>query len=199
MLRALAIVVIVALTSPLAADDFDCKFDEAVARRLIAARTVAQLDAAYAKARRDDVPVRALYRSRRLQLHPTFDEEKRYLDSLPKRRDDLLCIYRLTYPGPIGESEAVTDTVYDMFERAAAIVKKRGLSYEQLLRMTLWTDGELAEIAWDWYQPALDADPKRVVAGIRRLTRKEQSQLCSGAIDGLSVAETAKLCRSEEY
>jgi hypothetical protein len=200
-MRAFACAALFVIVSSLAAAS-DCRdFDVAIANRLIAARTIAKLDAANAKAHRDDLPLRALYRSRRLELNPTREEEDRYIAALPRTRDELFCMYRLTEVEPIKEELAVSNAVYGMFDTLQALAHKRRVGYDRLLHITLWTDGDLAESAWTWYQDAFDGeDHDRIIASIRRLAPADQRQLCGGStVASLSAKKIAERCAPPDY
>lgn len=170
-------------------------FEAEAAQRMIAASTVRQLDDAFTAARHRDLPLIALYRSRRLALNPTAAEELRYFRALPKSEDELFCVYRLTDPGPMGNAPAVDETVYAMFDRAAAIARKHELGYTRVLRLALWADGELAAGAWGWYDAIMRDDRARLVAAIRKLPAGEQRRLCGGVVRSLPARAIAERCR----
>lgn len=154
----------------------DCeRFDVAVAERLVAARTVAELDRIKIG---QSVPLRALYRSRRLTLNPSAAEERRFLRSLPKTRDELLCVYALTYPREVSETNEVSEAVYGMFRRAARIARKLGIGHDRVLQLALWTDGELAYSSWEAFDWLLEYDHELAVAALKRLPRAEQRRVC---------------------
>ena len=200
MLRAVFRMVLALLFAQLsvAAQETCEHFDVASARRMIEAKHVRELDDAFMAARRRDLPLIALYRSRRLSLNPTKAEELRYLRSLPKTRDELFCVYRLTYPRAISETPEVAEAVYNMFDRAAALAHENRLGYGDVLRLALWADGELGEVAWDWYAPALEGDPAMMSAAIRQLPLDDQRRLCGGSVRSFSAQDFVLRCQRDE-
>jgi len=163
-----------------------CKrFDIRVAMQLAAATNLEALDAAFSKARNPSLPLIALYRSLRLKLNDTPDEEQRYWDALPHTKRELWCIYELTSRRPISETPAVSQTVYEMFDRAAAIAHKQRRGYGQL--KLPGTPG------------LLNTDRHEMASAIRQLSPKEQRRLCDGVIDKDSDAEIGRKCRAKSY
>jgi hypothetical protein len=173
--------------------------DEAVVRGLIEARDVKSLDHAFAGAPKDDA-LTALYRTRRLALHRTRDEEERFMGSLPANQESLWRVYRLTLPSPsnLGEDPRVGDAVYRMFDRAARIAHQRGSGHRRVLELCLFSDGELAETAWEACDWLLKHDPEKSLAALRTLPEKDQRRMCGGlTAKKLSAREVWAKCRSD--
>jgi hypothetical protein len=80
----------------------------------------------------------------------------------------------------LGEDPRIGDVVYGMFERAAHYARKHGKGHRQVLQLCLFSDGELAEIAWEWCGWLLHEDTERALAAIQSLPAKDQQRMCSG-------------------
>jgi hypothetical protein len=170
-------------------------FDVAVAERLAHAANVEELDAAFpSTSEHHDLPIIALYRSQRLRFVPTSAEELRYLRSLPKSSSELWCVYRLTYPSAVSDTDAVSATVYGMFDRTAAVVHEHRTGYVSLLHLALWSDGELAEVAWDWFPDMLRRDRREMITALRSLPLSDQRRICGTAIVKLPEDEVVRRC-----
>ena len=191
-------VVLALLVSNASADCPDANVDIDIVKGLLAATDVASLDAQYAKCDARDPAIDAVYRKRRLALEPTKEEEQRYLRSLPKTGAALSRIYELTSTRDICEDPLIIDVVYNMFDTAAALVKKHGSDHGRFIQLCDLTDGEMGEVAWPAFDWLLKNDTARTVAALRSLPKAERTRICHGNDPKtLSARKAAKRCRSE--
>ena len=170
---------------------------DAEVQMLLSAQNVEELDRAAATSG-GHLAVRALYRTRRYAFVATDAEARRYFKALPRTDRELWCVYTLTWPGDWAGQQEAGDAVYGMFERAARIARRLGTGHDRVLRLALWSDGELGYPAWDAFHWLLMNDPELTVAAIRRLPASEQKRVCDGSVvdDGLVVREVVKRCRA---
>jgi hypothetical protein len=179
---------------------FACRIDVAIARALIEAKTVGQLDAVYRRVPKDDVAMRALYHDRRLKLHPTADEELTFLRTLPTTASEFECIYGLGELYNQGdELTPASDPVYSDFEVAAKLAVKHHTGHDRVLRyiLTTWSNAEVGEVSFPELNTMLDGDPEPTADAIRRLPLKEQKDLCGGDMRKRSTKYIVEQCRSE--
>ncbi|HTG37159.1 MAG TPA: hypothetical protein VLB76_29940 [Thermoanaerobaculia bacterium] len=171
--------------------------DEAAVRALLEAKDLKSLDRLSAKLSKEDAALGAIYRTRRLTLNNTYKEELRFLDALPDSAPKLWRVYHLTYPSPsgLGEDSRIGDVVYGMFERAARLAQKHGSGHRRVLQICLFSDGELAETAWEWCDWLLKADPERSLRSIQSLPVEDQRRMCGDvSIKGLTAREVVEKC-----
>jgi hypothetical protein len=174
--------------------------DETSVRALLEAKDLESLDRISAKTSQGDAALRAVYRTRRLALNNTHEEELRFLEALPDSAPRLWRVYHLTYPSisGLGEDSRIGDVVYGMFERAARLAQKHGSGHRRVLRMCLFSDGELAETAWEWCDWLLRADPERVLSAIRSLPLADQRRICGEvSVERLTAKEVVEKCSSD--
>jgi hypothetical protein len=172
--------------------------DEAAVRGLLDAKDLGALERAFAGAPRDEA-LTAVYRTRRLALRRAPGEEEQFMSSLPATPESLWRVYRLTDPSPsnLGEDPRVGDIVYGMFELAARIARKRGSGHRRVLELCLFSDGELAETAWEWCDWLLKRDPEKSLAALRTLPEEDQRRMCGGVTaKEISSREVWKKCGS---
>lgn len=155
----------------------------AVALRLLLelmhSKDLAALDRAYASAQSPGVSVTAVYRLRRLRMNPTAAEEARYFDSLPSTQAELDRIYEdLTYDRTISEDPVISDVVDNMYDTAAAIAHKRHRGYEKFIRLVLFANADVGEIAWPVYDDLLEEDTAAMFAALRALSKEERLRIC---------------------
>ena len=173
--------------------------DETSVRALLDAKDLEALDRISAKTSPGDAALRAIYRTRRLALNNTQEEELRFLEALPDSEPRLWRVYHLTSPSPsgLGEDSRIGDVVYGMFERAARLAQKHGSGHRRVLRLCLFSDGELAETALEWCDWLLKADPERALTAIRSLPAEDQRRLCGDVnIKRLTAMEVVEKCSS---
>ena len=171
--------------------------DEASVRALLDAKDLESLDQAFSKVAQEDEALKAIYRTRRLVLNDNREEGMRFLEALPATERGLWHVYQLTYPSEsrLGEDPRIADVVYGMFERAARYAKKYESGHGRVLQLCLFSDGELAETAWEWCNWLLRHDPERALAAIRSLPIEEQRRMCSGEkAESLTVEEAIQKC-----
>ena len=170
--------------------------DEAAVRALLEARTLESLEGVF-KAAGEDEALKAVYYARRLALNDSREEEVGYLESLPATEKALWRVYELTYPSEskLGEDPRIGDVVYGMFERAACLAKKHESGHRRVLQLCLFSDGELAETAWEWCHWLVQQDSEQALAAIRSLPIEDQRRMCSGeSAEGLTVKEAVQKC-----
>lgn len=174
--------------------------DEEAVRALLEAKDLKVLDRISAKAAaQEDEALRAVYQARRLALSKTREEELRFLEALPDSETKLMRVYQLTYPSAsgLGEDSRVGDVVYGMFERAARLAKKHGSGHRRVLRICLFSDGELAETAWEWCDWLVKNDPQRTLSAIRSLPVEDQHRMCGDVrIELLTAKKVVEQCIS---
>lgn len=188
----------VASTMPLYSDG--PPIDENAVRALLEAQDLKSLDQFFAKATQGDEALRAVYRARRLALNSTREEELRFLEALPDSEAKLWRVYQLTYlsPSGLGEDPRIVDVVYGMFERSARLSQKHGSGHHRVLRICLFTDGELAEPAWEWCNWLVKADPEKALSAIRSLPAEDQRRMCGDVrIERLTAKEVVEKCTSD--
>lgn len=174
--------------------------DEKVVRALLEAKDLKTLDQLFAKAAQGDEALRAVYRARRLALNNTREEELRFLEMLPDSEAKLWRVYQLSYPSPsgLGEDPRIGDVVYGMFERAARLAQKHGSGHRRVLRICLFSDGELAETALEWCNWLVKTDPERALSAIRSLPVEDQRRMCGDSrIERLTAKEVVEKCTSD--
>ena len=180
-----------------------CTIDASSARKLIEAKTIHQLEAAYHRIPAGDVAMRALYHHQRLALHPTATEELRFLRTLPSTEAEFRCIYGL------GELYNRYDldpfwtpasaTVYGDFETAAQLAVKHHTGHARVLAFILatWSNAEVGEVSFPEINELLDRDPEPTADAIRALPVRDQRQLCGHDVRKRSTKFIVKQCRSE--
>lgn len=174
--------------------------DEKAVRALLEAKDLESLDRLFAKTAQGDEALKAVYQARRLALSNTRAEELRFLESLPDSEKKLLRVYQLTYPSSsgLGEDPRVGDVVYGMFERAARLARKHGSGHRRVLRLCLFSDGELADVAWDWCDWLVTNDPQRALDSIRTLPAEDQRRMCGDAsLEKLTAKGVVEKCVSD--
>ena len=107
-------------------------------------------------------------------------------------------MYTLAIPGETGNNVHIGRAVYEMFDRAAHIARMLGTGHDRVLRLALWSDGELAYKSWDAVDWLLENDPVLTAAAIRRLPETDQKRICHGqTVNGLTTRQIAGRCRSD--
>lgn len=158
-----------------------------VARQLTEATTLTALDAAAAGLGENEIALRALYRTRRLDMNPTAEEERRYFDALPRSEAEFWCIYKLDQSEPS----------CGIFERAPRIVRKLGIGHDRIIDLTMWSDGEVAEHAWDAFHWLLENDPQLMAAALKRYPQ-DRLRGCDETLTAeMSAAEVVRRCSGE--
>jgi hypothetical protein len=198
MLRPFA-VTLLCIASPARVYGKEPPIDETSVRALLEAKDLESLDRVFAKTSQGDAALRALYRTRRLALNNTPEEELRFLEALPDSESRLWRVYHLTHPSPsgLGEDSRIGDVVYGMFERAARLAQKHDSGHSRVLKMCLFSDGELGETAWEWCDWLLRAAPERALNAIRSLPVEDQRRMCKDvSIEGLTAKEVVEKCSS---
>ena len=196
----IAVVTLVCLVPATRGHGGEPSIDEAAVRALLEARNLQSLDRVFAKAAREDEALKAVYQARRLVLNDSRKEELRFLEALPATSNGLWRVYQLTYPSAskLGEDPRIADVVYGMFERSARYAQKYKSGHRQVLRLCLFSDGELAEAAWEWCDWLLRQDPESTLAAIRSLPIEDQRRMCSGkTAEGLTVKEALQKCATD--
>ena len=146
---------------------------------LIDATTVPQLDRDFRTVEGDRHPaLRALYRQRRLALSPTTEEEARFLESLPRSRDEVISVNSLLDERPLSENVLVQRTVYGMVHQAAELAHRHHTAHQRVFELCLWSDGEIAEITWDDCRWLLEQDPEESLAAFKRLPPADLKRVC---------------------
>ena len=172
--------------------------DAAAARALLDARSIDRLDRAYQKSGTRDAALRALYRRRRLTLNPSTAEEMRFVRGLPASEAELNCVYALIDTGGFGDDQVVQEVVYGMFDTAARVIAHRRTGYRRFIRLCLWSNAEVGEVAWPVYDSLLNEQPRLVIAALRSLDREERLRICDGVDPRLMTdALVEQRCRSE--
>jgi hypothetical protein len=174
--------------------------DEASVRALLEAKNLESLDQVFAKATREDEALKAIYQARRLVLNKSREEELRFLGTLPATNKGLWRVYQLTYlsESKLGEDPRIADVVYGMFERAARYAQRYGSGHGRVLQLCLFSDGELAEVAWEWCDWLIQHDSERTLAAIRSLPVEDQRRMCSGeTAEELTVKEAIQKCATD--
>lgn len=174
--------------------------NEKAVRALLEAKDLESLDRLFPNTAQGDEALKAVYLTRRLALSNTRAEELRFLESLPDSEKKLWRVYQLTYPSSsgLGEDSRVGNVVYGMFERAARLARKHGSGHRRVLRLCLFSDGELADIAWDWCGWLVTNDPQRALNAIRTLSVEDQRRMCGDAnIEKLTAKEVVEKCVSD--
>ena len=201
MSKLLSLVRIIAITigslSPaMQAHGGEPPIDEASVRALLEARNLETLERVFSKVAREDEALKAIYQARRLVVNPSRKDELRFLETLPATRSGLWRVYQLTYSSEsrLGEDPRIADVVYGMFERAALYAQKYESGHRRVLQLCLFSDGELAETAWEWCDWLLQHDSERTLAAIRSLPIEDQRRICGGPAEGLTVKEAIQKC-----
>lgn len=197
MFRQLIAVVLLCVASTVPLYGEEPPIDEKAARALLEAKDLKSLDQLSAKATQRDEALRAVYQARRLALNSTREEELRFLAALPDSEAKLSRVYQLTYPSPsgLGEDPRIGDVVYGMFERAARLSHKHGSGHRRVLRICLFSDGELAETAWEWCSWLVKVDPKKALNAIGSLPVEDQRRVCGDVkIERLTAKEVVEKC-----
>jgi len=174
--------------------------DEALVRKLLDTKSLKALESATPKEALQDPALLALYRARRLALNKTAEEGHAFLGALPKTEKELNRVFVLTHLELYRTSPydvALADVTYGMFERAARLAHTLKTGHEQVFKLCLWSDGEVAEMAWEWCDWLHVQDPARSFAAIRALPVEEQKRICGVPIETLTVKEAVSECRSE--
>lgn len=199
-LMRVVVVTLASLSPAMPLQGGDPPIDEASARALLGATNLESLDHAYSKAAREDEALKAIYHARRLVLNASREEELKFLEALPSTEKALWRVYQLTYPSEsnLGEDPRISNVVYGMFERGARYAKKHESGHRRVLQLCLFSDGELAETAWDWCDWLIQEDPERALAAIRSLPAEDQRRMCSGeTVEGLPAQEAIQKCAAD--
>jgi len=171
--------------------------DESSLRALLEARDLESLDRVFSKAAREDEALKAIYHARRIALNDSREEELRFLEALPATAKGLWRVYQLTYlsESKPREDPRISDIVYSMFERAARYARRYGSGHRRVLQLCLFSDGDLAETAWEWCDWLLLHDSERTLAAIRSLPIEDQRRMCLGeTAEGLTVEDAVRKC-----
>jgi hypothetical protein len=190
-------VALVCLSLAMKAHGEERPVNEVSVRALLDAKDQKSLDQVFSKAAREDEALKAVYRNRRLVLNPGSEEELRFLEGLPATEEGLWRVYQLTHPSDskLGEDPRISNVVYGMFERAAHYAQKHGKGHRQVLQLCLFSDGELAETAWEWCGWLLHEDSAKTLAAIQSLPAKDQQRMCSGEkAEGFTVKDAMQKC-----
>lgn len=97
----------------------------------------------------------------------------------------------------MSEAEAVSRTVYGMFERAARLARKLGYAHDRVIHLALWSDGELAYKAWEWFDWLLVNDPELTASALRGLPLAEQKRICGSGITASSTRDIVNTCHTD--
>jgi hypothetical protein len=196
----IVVMTLVSLSPAMQAHGGEPSIDEASVRALLEARSLESLDHVFSKAAREDEALKAVYQARRLVLNNSRGEELRFLEALPATERGLQRVYELTHPSEskLGEDPRIADVVYGMFERAARYAQRYKSGHRRVLQLCLFSDGELAETAWEWCDWLLQHDSERALAAIRSLPIEDQRRMCSGeTAEGLTVKEAIQKCATD--
>jgi hypothetical protein len=196
----IVVVTLVSLSPAMQVHGGEPSIDEASVRALLDARNLESLDHVFSAAAREDEALKAIYQARRLVLNDSREEELRFLEALPATERGLRRVYQLTYPSgsKLGEDPRIADVVYGMFERAARYAQRYESGHKRVLELCLFSDGELAETAWEWCDWLLQHDSERTLAAIRSLPIEDQQRMCSGeTTEGLTVKEAIQKCTTD--
>ncbi len=179
------------------ADCVGSSVDAPVARALLDAPSIDRLDRAYENADSRDAALRALYRHLRLTLNPSAAEEMRFVRGLPTSEAELNRVYALVDTHGLCDNPLVQEVVYGMFDTAARVIVHRRTGYRGFIRLCLWSNAEVGEIAWPAYDSLLDEEPRFVIAALRSLGREERMRVCDG-VDPRLISDVVaeQRCRS---
>jgi len=152
--------------------------DRSAVVSLLHASDVVALDKAY-KGVRANAGLNVLYRTLRLRMQPTRDNELALLGTVPRTFDDFLLYIALDDPDNSAVDDSVwSDVVDGYFERIARLAVKNHSDLRPYLVLHSFADGYLRDYSQEWLDWLLQHRRQAVLSAYRTLDAGTKRGVC---------------------